>query len=174
MVWPGPWKCQTPTPLSQETNNLGFPFHHFFTSFFLHPPVGNIRKSKQEKRREEKRMALSFEETNLLYSQLRSEQIPFDEIVTEFLNKINRSRSSPLSASLLLLLQASNALPFNLSLSLSHLLNLLILLGFSWFRFEYNYCYGLGFFFLFWLSLVLKSWTLYWLMMNWGFMWSAE
>jgi hypothetical protein len=51
---------------------------------------------------------------------------------------------------------------------------LLILLGFSWFRFEYNYCYGLGFFFLFWLSLVLKSWTLYWLMMNWGFMWSAE
>jgi hypothetical protein len=85
----------------------------------------------QSKRREEKRMALSFEETNLLYSQLRSEQIPFDEIVTEFLNKINRSRSSPLSASLLLLLQASNALPFNLSLSLSHLLNLLILLGFS-------------------------------------------
>ncbi|KAJ6960559.1 uncharacterized protein [Populus alba] len=50
-------------------------------------------------------MALSFEETNLLYSQLRSEQIPFDEIVTEFLNKINRSRSSPLSASLFLLLQ---------------------------------------------------------------------
>jgi hypothetical protein len=85
----------------------------------------------QSKRREENRMALSFEETNLLYSQLRSEQIPFDEIVTEFLNKINRSRSSPLSASLLLLLQASNALPFNLSLSLSHLLNLLILLGFS-------------------------------------------
>ncbi|KAG6743182.1 hypothetical protein POTOM_054130 [Populus tomentosa] len=73
----------------------------------------------QSKRREEKRMALSFEETNLLYSQLRSEQIPFDEIVTEFLNKINRSRSSPLSASLFLLLQASNALPFNISLSLA-------------------------------------------------------
>ncbi|XP_011021337.1 PREDICTED: uncharacterized protein LOC105123442 isoform X4 [Populus euphratica] len=52
-------------------------------------------------------MALSFEETNLLYSQLRSEQIPFDEIVTEFLNKINHSRCSPLSASLFLLLQAA-------------------------------------------------------------------
>ncbi|KAG5227249.1 CCR4-NOT transcription complex [Salix suchowensis] len=58
-------------------------------------------------------MALSFEETNLLFSQLRSEQIPFDEIVTEFLNKINRSRSSTLSASLFLLLQESISLSRN-------------------------------------------------------------
>jgi hypothetical protein len=65
-------------------------------------------------------MTLSFEEMNLLYSLLRSEQRPIDEIVTEFINNINRSRSSTLSASLSLLLQASNAS----SLSLSLLLNL--------------------------------------------------
>ncbi|KAJ6936121.1 CCR4-NOT transcription complex subunit 11-like isoform X1 [Populus alba x Populus x berolinensis] len=50
-------------------------------------------------------MTLSFEEMNLLYSLLRSEQRPIDEIVTEFINNINRSRSSTLSASLSLLLQ---------------------------------------------------------------------
>ncbi|KAH8512311.1 hypothetical protein Peur_052996 [Populus x canadensis] len=52
-------------------------------------------------------MTLSFEEMNLLYSLLRSEQRPIDEIVTEFINNINRSRSSTLSASLSLLLQAA-------------------------------------------------------------------
>ncbi|KAG5247344.1 CCR4-NOT transcription complex [Salix suchowensis] len=50
-------------------------------------------------------MTSSFEEMNLLYSLLRSEQRPIDEIVTEFINKINRTRSSTLSATLSLLLQ---------------------------------------------------------------------
>uniref|UniRef100_A0A6N2LHC3 CCR4-NOT transcription complex subunit 11 n=1 Tax=Salix viminalis TaxID=40686 RepID=A0A6N2LHC3_SALVM len=50
-------------------------------------------------------MTLSFEEMNLLYSLLRSEQRPIDEIVTEFINKINRTPSSTLSATLSLLLQ---------------------------------------------------------------------
>jgi hypothetical protein len=66
-------------------------------------------------------MTLSFEEMNLLYSLLRSEQRPIDEIVTEFINNINRSRSSTLSASLSLLLLASNA--SSLSLSLTEFMN---------------------------------------------------
>ncbi|KAB5560934.1 hypothetical protein DKX38_005891 [Salix brachista] len=70
-------------------------------------------------------MTLSFEEMNLLYSLLRSEQRPIDEIVTEFINKINRTRSSTLSATLSLLLQASNAS------SLSPYPNFLILLEYS-------------------------------------------
>ena len=75
MVWPGPWKCQTPTPLSQETNNLGFPFHHFFTSFFLHPPVGNIRKSKQEKRREQNGFKLRRNKLVIFTTEIRANTI---------------------------------------------------------------------------------------------------
>ncbi|KAF9664027.1 hypothetical protein SADUNF_Sadunf17G0113400 [Salix dunnii] len=65
----------TPTPRSQQTNTLGFPFLHLFISSSLPPPVENIRKSKQEKRGEENGFKLRRNKFVILTTEIRANTI---------------------------------------------------------------------------------------------------